>query len=47
MRALLVHCQNYGVKIGKLATRPKDITPEEVKEEEQNCKNCVVALITV
>ena len=47
MRALLFHCQNYGVKIDRLANRPEDITPEEVKEKEQNCKDCVVALITV
>ena len=47
MRALLFHCQNYAVKIGRLANRPKDITPEMVNEKEQNCKDCVVALITV
>lgn len=47
MRALLFHCKNYGVKIGRMADRPKDITPEKVLENEQNCKDCIVALITV
>ena len=27
---MLFHCKNYSVKIGKLADRPEDITPEEV-----------------
>jgi len=30
-----------------MANRPEDITPEEVSETEQHCKDCVVALITV
>jgi len=47
MRALLFHCKNYGVKIGKLSNRPKDITPEKVSENKQNCKDCVVVLVTV
>jgi len=47
MRALLFHCKNYGVKIDRMSDRPKDITPEEVQEKEQNCKDCVVALVTV
>jgi threonyl-tRNA synthetase len=47
MRALLFHCKNYGVKIGKLADRPKDITPEEISQNEQHCKDCIVALVTV
>jgi threonyl-tRNA synthetase len=47
MRALLFHCKNYGTKIDRLANRPEDITPEEVNEKEQTCKDCIVALITV
>ncbi len=47
MRALLFHCKKYGVEISELATRPKDITPEEVKEKRQNCKDCIVAFVTV
>jgi threonyl-tRNA synthetase len=47
MRALLLHCKQYGIKIGKMSNRPEDIAPEEVQEKEQNCKDCVVALITV
>lgn len=47
MRALLFHCHNYGVKIDRLANRPEEITPEEVKEKEQNCKDCIVVLITI
>ncbi len=47
MRALLFHCQNYGVKIDRLANRPEEITAEEVKEKEQNCKDCIVVLITI
>lgn len=47
MRALLFHCKNYGVRIDELANRPQDITPEEVREKEQRCNDCVVALITV
>ena len=47
MKALLFHCKNYRVKIDKLANRPEDITPEEVKEKEQICKNCIVVLTTI
>ena len=47
MRALLMHCKNYGVKVTRLANRPKGINPEAVKEKEQFCNNCIVAMITV
>ena len=47
MRAVLFHCRNYFVKLGKLANRPKDVKPEDVKYKEQARKDCVVALITV
>ncbi|MGV8169036.1 MAG: threonyl-tRNA synthetase editing domain-containing protein [Candidatus Nanoarchaeia archaeon] len=47
MRTLMFHCRNYSVKIGKLANRPKGIKPEEIKEKEQHCKDCVVVLLTV
>ncbi len=47
MRALLLHCRDYGVKIVCISNRPADIAPEEIRHTEQNCKNCVVALVTV
>jgi hypothetical protein len=47
MRALLFHCRNYKVKIDRLANRPENISPEEVKEKDQIQEDCVVALITV
>jgi len=47
MRAVLFHCRNYLVKLERIANRPVDIRPEEVKYKEQSCKDCVVALITV
>ena len=47
MRALLLHCKNYNVKIDELATRPENILPEEVNETEQSCKDCIVVLVTV
>lgn len=47
MRALLFHCHNYKVRVDKLANRPEDITPEEIKEKEQICKDCIVVLTTI
>ena len=47
MRALLFHCKNYVVKIDRMSNHPEDITPEEVSEKEQSCKDCVVVLVTV
>lgn len=47
MRSLLFHCKDYGIKITKMANRPKNIINETVCEKEQKCNNCVVALITV
>lgn len=47
MRALLFHCKQYGVKIVGISTRPKDIIPEEVKEKDQDCRDCVVVFVTV
>lgn len=47
MRALLFHCRNYRVKINKLANRPNNIIPENVNENEQNLRDCIVVLITI
>jgi threonyl-tRNA synthetase len=47
MRTLLFHCRNYRVKIDRLANRPENISPEEVKEKDQALEDCVVALITI
>jgi len=47
MRSLLFHCKNYEVKIDRIANRPEKIIPEEVKERVQECKDCIVVLITI
>lgn len=47
MRSLFFHCKNYRTKIESLANRPDGILPEKVSENEQSCKDCIVALITV
>ena len=47
MRSLLFHCKSYRTKVESLANRPDEISPEEITEKEQLCKNCIVALITV
>lgn len=47
MRSLFFHCKNYRTKIESLSDRPSEILPEKVDEDEQSCKNCIVALITV
>jgi threonyl-tRNA synthetase len=47
MKALLFHCKRYGVKVGKLSNRPKDIHPEKIKKKNQNCKDCIVVFLTV
>lgn len=47
MKALLLHCKNYHIKVGLLANRPADIKPESVTYPEQSAQDCVVALITV
>jgi len=47
MKALLLHCKNYKGKIIELSDRPKNIIPEDVEETEQDCKNCIVVLLTV
>ena len=47
MRVLLFHCKNYATKIEKLSNRPKGIEPEEIKEKEQKCNDCIVSFITL
>ncbi|MCI0542367.1 threonyl-tRNA synthetase editing domain-containing protein [bacterium] len=47
MRTLLFHCKKYRIAIDKLANRPEDITPEEIREREQSIANSVVAMVTV
>lgn len=47
MRALLFHCKNYKTKIDSLASRPREISPEEVNDAEQSCNDCIAALITI
>jgi threonyl-tRNA synthetase len=46
MKALLLHCKNYSIKVGQLANRPVDVHPEPVIESSQSETDCVVALIT-
>lgn len=43
----MFHCENYKVKVSKLANRPKDIISEDIKEKEQECKDCIVVLTTI
>ncbi len=47
MKALLFHCRNYAVKFDSFSNRPSNISPEEVKEREQKCEDCVAAFVTV
>lgn len=47
MRALLFHAKEYRMKVTGLATRPKDVRHELVSVPEQDCMNCIVALICV
>ncbi len=47
MKALLLHCKNYHIKVGLLANRPVSVSPEPIIEPEQTRTNCVVALVTV
>jgi len=47
LRALLFHCKEYRVKIGKLANRPNGIIPEEVKSKTESIKNCVLIFTTI
>ena len=34
------------VKVGRLANRPEEIVPEEIKEKEQRVENCILVLVT-
>jgi hypothetical protein len=48
MRALLFHCKKWATKFDSFANRPGNIHPEPIEgKEEQECKDCVVAYITV
>lgn len=47
MRSLLFHCKDYKTKIIKLANRPYNISPEKIKGNGKECKDCIVVLITV
>ncbi|MEK6918294.1 MAG: threonyl-tRNA synthetase editing domain-containing protein [Nanoarchaeota archaeon] len=47
MKALLFHCKNYATRVDRLSNLPKDIEPEEIKEKEQKCGDCIVSLITI
>ena len=47
MKALLFHCKEYGTKIDRLANRPGNIIPEDIKKKEQKCKSCLVVLVTI
>lgn len=47
MKALIVHCKHYRTSFHSFATRPKNILPEPIKFSQQECCECVVALITV
>lgn len=47
MKALIFHCKEYKTEIVELANRPIKIKPEQIKNKQQKCKDCIVALITV
>ena len=47
MKALLMDCKKYKIKITSLAIRPGDVNPEKIKEKEQECNDCILAFITV
>lgn len=47
MRALIFHCKEYRTEIFEIANRPNRIKPEKIKERRQECKDCIVAFITV
>lgn len=47
MKVILWHSKECELEIGKLADRPADVKPEEVKERIQKCTQCIVAFITV
>ena len=47
MRIIFFHCKNYKIEIGRLSNRPKDISPEKIKNKSQDVKDCIVALINV
>ncbi|HYH36164.1 MAG TPA: threonyl-tRNA synthetase editing domain-containing protein [Candidatus Saccharimonadales bacterium] len=46
MKALLLHCRNYKIKVGLLANRPHNVQPEPVTESEQSQADGVIVLIT-
>ena len=45
MRTVLFHCEEYMIKLGRLANWP-GVVPEEVTEKEQRVENCILALVT-
>jgi len=47
MKSLMFHCKNYEINLTGISNRPRNIKPEKVKEKNQVCKDCIVALITV
>jgi threonyl-tRNA synthetase len=47
MRVLLFHCRDYVTRVERLSNKPDGIEPEEVKEREQKCRDCLVCLVTV
>jgi len=47
LKALLFHCKHYLTEFDSFSNRPSKIRPEELKEERQECNDCVVALVTV
>lgn len=46
MKALLLHCKEYRVKVGRKSNRPKGITPEELRTKAESVEDCIVALVT-
>jgi threonyl-tRNA synthetase len=47
MKVLMFHCKEYKIEITGLSNRPKDISPEDIKDRFQKVENCLVIMITV
>ncbi len=47
MKILLFHCKKYKSKVTGLSTRPANLKPEPFKQQNNECKDCILSFITV
>ena len=47
MRSVLLHCKEINANINGLSTRGIEVSPEEIKKDNHNNQDCIVAFITV